>query len=270
MVLQIIPVGRAVVSERYSYIPYIGIFFIFGKFLSDIKENKFLFSTKFKPFVLPIITALCLFYSYLTFERNKEWKNGIVIFTDVINKYPEQGFGWWARGNAEAVNKDFNLALSDFDKSISLGCSDASLFTSRGISKVNLGNFDSALPDFNLAIKLNPQYAEARFNRGTLSIYTGKYELALDDLNFAIKLKPDYVDAYCNRGAAYAYLKRMNESLKEFNKAIEINPKYAEAYFSRGFTKRNLNDKQGACSDWNISLQLGCEKAKNALEKYCM
>lgn len=41
-VLQIIPVGYAMVAERYTYIPFIGIYFIFASFCDYLFEKKFM------------------------------------------------------------------------------------------------------------------------------------------------------------------------------------------------------------------------------------
>ena len=40
LVLQIIPVGQALVAERYTYIPYIGLLFIIGKMYCEVTDNK--------------------------------------------------------------------------------------------------------------------------------------------------------------------------------------------------------------------------------------
>ena len=159
LVLQLIPVGQSIVSERYSYIPTIGIFFIFGQFFSFVKDNKFSFSNKIKAFLPVLLVALTIVYSFQTYERIKYWKNGIVLFTDVIKKYPEEGFGWWGRGNSEIEKKDFKPALDDYNKSILLGSRDATLFTNRGIAKENLGDNDGAFLDFNAAIKIDSNYS---------------------------------------------------------------------------------------------------------------
>ena len=90
LVLQILPVGMAIVSERYAYVPYIGIFFIIGHLFSDLKDSTF--SVKpgiFYAFSFVLVLYTVLFVS-LSYERNKVWKNGITLFTDVIDKYKEQ------------------------------------------------------------------------------------------------------------------------------------------------------------------------------------
>jgi len=236
MVLQIIPVGQqSIVAERYSYIPYIGIFFIIGSFFSYVMDANNSVIRKIKSRLIYVIIIFTVIFCYLTFERNNIWKNGIVLFTDEINKYPEQGYSWFGRG----------------------------------FSKYEKGDNEGALSDLSKAIELYPNDAEFYFNRGNVYNLTERYEQAVADYNSAIKLKPNYPEAFNNRGASYGNLNRLNESLNDYNKAISLNPKYAEAYFGRGWTKFSLNDKNGACNDWLSAEELGYKDETNTLELNC-
>jgi len=290
MVLQIIPAGRAIVSERYSYVPYIGIFFIFGQFFSYIKDKKFSFSSRIKSIVSIVLIVLTVLYSFLTYERNKVWKNGIVLFTDVIEKYPDQEFAWLARGNTKNGEGDFDGALADYNKAIRLNPDYSEALNNRAYIKEGKGDFDGALADYNKAIQLNPDYPEAFNNRGNVYNKINKFDSALADYNIAIKMKPDYTDAFYNRGNVYnkinkfdsaladftitiqmkpdfpdalndrgislLNLNRMDESLRDFNKAIELNPQYAEAYNNRGNVYNKINKFDSALADFTIAIKM--------------
>ena len=41
------------------------------------------------------------------------------------------------------------------------------------------------------------------------------------------------------------------------------------AYFNRGNSKYNLNDKNGACKDWNTAYKLGAEYALEKIKVKC-
>ena len=72
----------AEVAERYTYIPYIGLFFIIGQYYySIIKVNR-------RNYVNIIIIMFVLLFSFISYERNKVWANSISLFNDVIEKYP--------------------------------------------------------------------------------------------------------------------------------------------------------------------------------------
>ena len=80
LVLQIIPIGQAIVAERYTYIPYIGLLIIIGKVYCDVRSTKYevrgiIFSS--------VLIIAVLAFSYASYARIKVWKDGITIFTNL-------------------------------------------------------------------------------------------------------------------------------------------------------------------------------------------
>ncbi len=302
-VVQIIPVGRNIVSERYSYVPYIGIFFIFGQFLSHVKENKFTFSNRIKysvPFILILLFSL---FSFLTYQRNKVWKNGEVLFTDAMNKAPQDGFIWYALGNSKYDKGDYNAALFDFNKSEMLGYNDKDLYYNRGILKDNADDFKSAVADYTKAIEVAPAYIPPYYNRGLSYYKSGDFTNAIIDFTHLLKLNPNDTLAHSARGFVELDMRDYANAVADFSKDIEINPNTPKYYFQRanakyglkdyrgtlldinkgleyipndpgalfrrGAAKYYLNEKDSACKDWILAQKYGSTQASSALNTFC-
>ena len=91
LVLQFLPVGFAIVAERYSYVPYIGLFFIVGKLFCDFVDNKFgNYSVVRRNYFIFILFVIAAVFSYSSHERNKVWSDGVVLFSDIIDKNRKQ------------------------------------------------------------------------------------------------------------------------------------------------------------------------------------
>ena len=60
-----------------------------------------------------------------------------------------------------------------------------------------------------------------------------------------------------------------NGALADLNQAIQLNPKFAQAYSYRAQAKYFLNDKTGACADWQKAVDFGDERAAGDLNKFC-
>ena len=62
--------------------------------------------------------------------------------------------------------------------------------------------WDSALSEYNKVIEANPSSAIAYHRRGTVFLEKRQLELALADFTRALELKPDYAEAYTDRAKA--------------------------------------------------------------------
>src|ERR1700751_1582130 len=69
-------------------------------------------------------------------------------------------------------------------------------------------------------------------------------------------------DTYLTSGLAKDDLEDYDGAISDYNKAIELNPHYAEAYYKRGNVKKNIKDYTGALADYTKSIEI---KPDNAL-----
>ena len=236
LVLQIIPVGRAITAERYTYIPYIGLFFIIGQYFTLINSKKnSRKAIKTKSYLYIVLIVYIIFFSYTTYNRNKVWKNGITLFSDVIKKYPSRSFAYWACAIAKAKAYNTYEAIDDYDK----------------------------------AIKLKPDYINAYVDRGNAKSDLKKYKQAINDYNKAIELDSNYLSAYLNRGVAKGILKNYKGAINDFNKIIKTDADNADAYYNLGISKLQINMKKQACEDLKKADELGSAHAAEIIKKYC-
>jgi len=292
MVLHIIPIeGRLVVGDRYTYLPYIGIFYLFGYYYYLIKESNVIKLKKFKPYLLPLLIIVILTYSITSFSRTKVWKNSEIFWLDVIKKDSTNYYAYYSlgitmqnsfnfesaikyydksimynpnfassfnnRGNAKNKLSDFEGALKDYDKAIEIDSTFSLAYNSRAWTKYNLGDSVGALKDYNKAIKLSPDFSYAFSNIGMIKTNKNDIKGALSDFDNAIKLNPTNSLAYNNRGfVKLDKLKDYNGAIADFNKAIDLSPGLAKAYHNRGLANYNLQNINSALTDYNKAIEL--------------
>jgi tetratricopeptide (TPR) repeat protein len=297
-----IPVGQAVVAERYTYIPYIGLFVILGRVYVYWGQRKHSFSPKMRHMHTAVIGIMLIVFAHGAYARNAVWKDTLTLFSDVIDKHPETGIAYNNRGNVLRDQNDFQLAMADYDKAIELNYDDAYnnrgilrnrmndyknaiedfdralqhksdqdiAYYNRGISKLNLGDFGGAVEDFSKAIEINPRYSDAYNNRGfvryeKLSDFTG----AINDFDTAIGLSPAEPDIYYNRGNAKILAGNYESAIRDYDEALKIKPDYREAYFNKGITLLKLEKVDQACLNWDKALELGAARAAKLIQMYC-
>ncbi len=251
MVIQIIPVGGMIASERYTYIPYIGLSFsaltLMEKYIKNIKLNYI------------ILGIVVLIFTFFAHQRTYYWRNGDVLFSDVLNKYPRYAYGYNNRGflywdhyaidiykdNPQMKEKYVEKALQDFTKAISLDYTYAEPFLNRGILYYNTGRPEQALADFNRFLELKPDNPDGLLNRANTLSTLGKFNEAIPDYNKYLTIKNDDPKAYMWRGVAYFNIQNYDSAIIDFNKSIEIDPDYYEPYYWLGviyYNQQNYND----------------------------
>src|SRR6187455_2752567 len=92
LVLQIISIGLTIVSERYTYVPYIGLAFMVAMLVSRIK------------FIPPKVSlavgiAALIAFGIITFQRTKVWKNSGTLWTDALKTHPRAPYARTNRAN---------------------------------------------------------------------------------------------------------------------------------------------------------------------------
>jgi len=269
LVLQIIPVGSAIVAERYTYVPYIGLFLIIGQFYSALAGNTWQSGKTTRRVLLWVLIGYAAFFTVTTWHRNTVWENSLTLWSDVIEKNPLTTVAYYNRGVARFNMADFRGAIDDYSKALELKPDYTVAYNNRGESKAQLQNHEGAIEDFNEAAKLKPDYTKAYFNRANTKNRLKNYAGAVDDFSKAISIRPDYVDAYFGRANSRSRLKDYEGAVSDLSKVIELRRDSAVAYNNRGIARAILGNYREAVDDFNTAIQLkpNYKEANDNLER---
>lgn len=237
--LQILVAGSTYLSDRYSFIPYIGFCFIAGWGLKKIMKNK----KEIKTIIIAATSIVIILFISLTFNRCKIWNNGVTLWTDVIEKYPtENAIPYITRGIAYGNLGQWKKAVTDYSKAIEIDPKITDAYSNRGIAYGNMGQFENAIADFTRAIGIDLKFARAYSNRGLAYAELRMWDKAIADYSKAIEFNPKYATAYFNRGCAYGNLGQWDKAISDFSRTIEIDPNYTAAYSNRdyAYTKTSM------------------------------
>lgn len=140
--------------------------------------------------------------------------------------------------------------------------------------KVNISidnnNLEDAKAYLDTIISYDENNIEAYSTRGYVDAMMKKFDKALSDFSYVLKIDSTNSRAYNHRGIVKKELNNIDGALKDYNKSILYDNNNASAYFNRANIKYDfLEDKEGACSDWNISYKLGYNNAYYASKGIC-
>jgi lipoprotein NlpI len=245
--LQLIPVGSAVMADRYFYIPSIGLLLCLAFGFLEIRNTRIRYV---------LFIAFILFFSIQSFSRCRVWKDSITLWDDVINKYPDLKDAFCNRGSAYGELGQWDKAIVDYSRMIEIDPKDRDGYYSLGVAYANLGQWDKAITNYSRAIELDPEYPKAYYNQGVAFYNLGQIDKAIANYTRAIEIDPDYIQACTNRGVAYAAQGQWEKAMNDFSSAIEIDPYYTMAYVNRGIVYDHLGQWDKAVSDYSKALEI--------------
>lgn len=102
-------------------------------------------------------------------------------------------------------------------------------YNNRGYAYARQGQYDRAVADYDRALSIEPNFALALVNRGLARMFRGDGAGATADLTQAIGLQPNNSGAYWDRGLIALYSNNAGSAAGDFAKAVSLWP--ASGYY---------------------------------------
>ncbi len=179
------------------------------------------------PLAVPAIVAVALGYG--AFERNKDYRTGLVIWQDTLAKRPDNPRAHYNLGVALGGVGRMPEAISHFERALQLKPRYADAEINLGVALTCLGRMQEAIAHFDRAVQLKPDYADAQYNLGLALASVGRVQDTIAHFERAVQLKPQDAEAECNLGVALSSVGRVREAIAHFERALQLKPDYAEA-----------------------------------------
>jgi len=205
LVLQFLPVGRAIMADRYAYIPSIGVCYIIAHYAARLYRRN-----SWKIPVTGLVILYAGFFFFQAMQQTRIWKDDETLWDNVIRIYPS----------------DNRVALA---------------YANRAQAYQEQGKTREALQDYLLVSQWNPKDENALDKIG--KIY-GKdlhdLETSIKYFNEAHRINPAYLDAIIDLATAYGIKGRYDSSLVYSMKGLAIDSNDAFLLFNAGITYSNL------------------------------
>ena len=203
---------------------------------------------------------------------------------------------YFGKGYCLQVNQEYNAALFNYSKAISLNENDALFYVTRGELQLEyLNKIDLAIKDFKKSIDIKPNYDDALYNlafahhklnekekeKQTLELLLKineqhlmginllgvnynleeNYDKAIEIFNKGIKLEKTLPQAaafcYSNRAGSYSLKGNFSQAKLDFDKAVELDSKNALIYCARAsFWRDFIFNKDSVLIEINKAIEL--------------
>jgi Flp pilus assembly protein TadD len=255
-VIGLVQVGNQDYADRYTYLPYIGLFIMIAWGVSSLLE-KFPYH-KYILWAAAMLVAVACFWR--TFVEVQYWKNGQTLFNRALARNPNDEMVWMLLGleyethgnndkamecmsRATTINDQFNLAWHnlghtyavkrDYPAAInayqmSLSCTwlkgdKISLYSDIGDAFMASGQYASAIPNYQNSLDLSPDQPLILNNLGQCYLHNQRIDQALAAFQQAISLNPDYSEAQLNLAMLLGSTGHDSDAITHYRKVIELD-----------------------------------------------
>jgi len=254
LVLQFIPVGGAVMADRYPYLASLGFFMLVGAASVWAFDR----SDAWRRAAVLALAVYCLWLGASTHQRSLVWRDSLSLWSDVLAQFPDvpvarvnRALAYFEAGDLAAADRDLSAALTASPRY-------ALALAHRGVVRHRRGDTGAALADLDRALVIAPS-ADVYSNRGGIRLEAGNVRGAIVDLDRAIALDPRHVLAFANRGLAHSAAEEHLKALMDFRVAANLSPGYTAAHYGSGAARLALGEPSGAAMDFSSALRIDPE-----------
>lgn len=263
-VLGVFAALNAQMAEHWLYLPSMGFFVVLSSIISRIYDMR-----SAKVLIVAIFIAVVAASSFLTFERNKDWKDDFTIYANTLKYSPYAADVHYNMGNAYLRKEMHDEALAAYQESIRLKTNIMGSYINIGGIYNSRGEHEKALAVLHKAARIDPEYALIYQAMGVVNITTERYKDAIKAYEKAIELDPELVGGYGGLGVAHLKTGSYRKSEHYLQKALKLMPYHADLHYQLGtvyFYKGNLKKAE---IEWKRALDLNPNHrlARDSIEK---
>jgi len=235
-VIGLVQVGSQSMADRYTYVPYIGLFIAIAwgapALLGGLSEP-----TRRRTLAVALAVVAVVF-SLLTRQQISYWKDSITLFEHTLSVTHRNspahlylGMGYHsdarakaAKGNSEEAAEQYAKAVSQYTECIRISPRSVDAHVNLGSIVLDRGELDRAKGHFEWAIQLDPNVELAHRNLGNLLFKQDKPAEAVAPLTRALALKPGEAETHFWLALAYEKMGRLDEALEQAEILTGLRP----------------------------------------------
>lgn len=233
-VIKFVHVGREAYSDKFTYLPSIGIFIAVAFTLHALLKT-----SPARRAILNIGAVIVIgVLSTMTWIQTGYWKDSITLFTHTLAVTENNYTAHANRGLAFQTAGDHAKALEDYSQALKLTPDFSRVAVNRGIVHRELGQLENARDDFSYAIylvlsdrdSLGGKLSNVYYQRGKVNRQLGDLEKALRDFDEAIRLVPKHAKAHLERAGVYVERGEYDLSLRDLKSSIDHSPQNPQSH----------------------------------------
>lgn len=250
-------IALELIFEHRNYLPSLFLFLpiasgLYSSLTSYRQKNRFVYTM-----IAGFIIFLIIGWGNFTFLRNQAWKTEITLWTDAMQKAPNDARPPWSLATklawgSKPTPAEYQVALALLEKAKSLFIARdyllSDIYNNIGSIYYNTRQYQKAVDNHKKGLELKPNFLKIRYDLVSALIMLGEWDEALEELhrvsvNFTTNADPDY---HKLMGFILLWQQRTKEALGYLRKALKIEPNNAAVLLNTGVSLSLLGKYENA------------------------
>jgi len=247
-VIGLVQVGDQAWADRYTYLPFIGLFVAVVWLAVEVFRNKKLLAGLAVATGMAMLAASSLQLTY--------WKNTWTLF-DHANKVTKENYmAITVLASQLAKQNKYDQAIALYNQALSYKPTFPETHFFLGNAFDELNRPDEAVAEYEKALWFKPMQEQTHIFLGIVLGKQKKYEAAITNYEAALQITPDSAPAHNNLARILQTEGKFDEAIGHYRAALAIDPKLAIAHNNLGILLLQKSDPAGGTAELREALRL--------------
>jgi tetratricopeptide (TPR) repeat protein len=259
-VIGVVQVGAQSMAERYTYVPFVGLFIALVWLAADAVANSPAIRVAAQVLAVGILAA----FAVRSDAQVKVWKDTITLFSHALDVDPRGEFPNLTLGVAYMMQGKFDVAEEYYQRALTYNPSRPMTLSHSAYSLMQTQdprNMPLAHQRLEKALSVDPNNTYALANMAIWSYRMGNPKDEEMYSRKAIATRPDFTKVRLYLGDALQLQGKLDEAAQEYRQVIAQEPANYQAYNGLGLTLDKQGLKQEALKEFRLSLSIKPDQA---------
>jgi len=263
-VIGLVQVGSHAIADRYTYVPYIGLFMILAWWIPVRRLGP-----QRRLAAAAVAAAVLLALACRTWVQVGHWQNSITLWTRTIAVTLPNCVAHNSLGGALHGAGRIEEAAAHFGAALRIKPRYAAAHYNLGLCLETKGRQEEAIRHFEEAVAIKQDYADPHENLGVARYHQGDVKSALRHLREAIRIRPGFASAHGNLGGVLHDQGRVDEAVPHYREALRLNPELHSVHYNLGLAMEERGNTGDALRHFREASRLRPEdiEARKRIEK---
>jgi len=250
-VIGLVQVGSQSMADRYTYIPYTGLFIIAAWGVPEVFAG-----LRRKKIVLGVLAGAALIAcSAASYIQVGYWRNSITLFEHTLAVTRNNNMILNNLANTLAAQGKYEEAIVYFEQIIRNDKNDSGAYNNLGNALSSLGRYDEAISRYLESIRINPNRANAHSNLGIALASQGRLDEAITHYRKALEIEPNSAETNYNLGMALVSQGKLDEAIVCYCRALKAEPDDAKIHYNLAKAYQTQGDADEAVNHYRQALR---------------